>query len=138
MKPIFIEDIDVAARTVHGEARSETIAGMVAVAWVIRNRAEKGGWWGDTLAGVCKHPFQFSCWNHDDPNGILVKNLPVSCHPYRNAVWAVMQAIMEKDKRADPTLGATHYHNSEVEPKWDKGHAPCIIIGRHLFFNTVL
>lgn len=137
MKLISLEDIDTAARTVYGEARGESMAGMVAVAWVIRNRAEKGGWWGDTLAGVCKHPFQFSTWNPDDPNAQIVKDLPVSFKAYGDSVWAVMQAVMETDKRADPTMGAMHYHNSSVNPKWAKGHAPCVIIGNHLFFNTV-
>ena len=137
MKLISLEDIDTAARTVHGEARGESIAGMTAVAWVIRNRAEKGGWWGDTLAGVCKHPFQFSCWNPDDPNSEIIRVLPVGLHAYRDAVWAVMQAVMETDRRSDPTMWATHYHTGDVEPKWAKGHAPCVILGRHLFYNTV-
>ena len=122
---------------VGGEGGGESIAGMIAVAWVIRNRAEKGGWWGDTLAGVCKHPFQFSCWNPNDPNSQIIKDLPVSFHAYRDAVWAVMQAVMVTDKRADPTLGSSHYHTGEVAPKWAKGLAPCIVIGNHLFYNNV-
>ena len=137
MKLITLEDIDTAARTVYGEARGELVAGMIAVAWVIRNRAEKGGWWGDTLAGVCKHPFQFSCWNPDDSNCKIIEELPVSFKAYGDAVWAVMQAIMPTDRRADPTHRATHYHAGAVEPKWAKGQAPCVVIGNHLFYNDI-
>lgn len=134
MKLISLEDIDVTARTVYGEARGESMAGMVAVAWVIRNRAEKGGWWGDTLAGVCKHPFQFSCWNPDDANCKIIQDLPVSFTAYRDAVWAVMQAILEP-KEKDPTLGADHYHAPSVAPKWAKGVTPTVIIGNHSFYR---
>lgn len=61
-------DIDILARTIYGEARGEPWEGKIAVAWVVRNRAERGGWWGDTIREVCLKPWQFSCWNETDPN----------------------------------------------------------------------
>jgi N-acetylmuramoyl-L-alanine amidase len=65
------KDRDVLARTLWGEARGEGLAGMVAVAWSIRNRVEDGkdkSWWGEGYTGVCQKPYQFSCWNKNDPN----------------------------------------------------------------------
>ena len=68
------QDVDVLARTIWGEARGEGFAGQVAVGWAIRNRVEadlgndgKPDWWGEGYVGVCKAPWQFSCWNKNDP-----------------------------------------------------------------------
>jgi hypothetical protein len=42
-------DRDILARTLWGEARGESLAGQIAVAWTIRNRVNDGNaksWWG--------------------------------------------------------------------------------------------
>ena len=82
------EDVDALARTVFGEARGECLSGQEAVASVILNRVafsgRRGGyWWGNTVYEVCHKPWQFSCWNQNDPNrrlleqnGIRIKQLP--------------------------------------------------------------
>jgi hypothetical protein len=65
------KDRDILARTIFGEARGEGVAGQIAVAWTIRNRVNDGkdkSWWGEGYAGVCQKPYQFSCWNKNDPN----------------------------------------------------------------------
>lgn len=65
------KDRDILARTLWGEARGEGLAGQIAVAWTIRNRVNDGkakSWWGEGYAGVCQAPYQFSCWNKNDPN----------------------------------------------------------------------
>ena len=65
------KDRDILARTLWGEARGESLAGQIAVAWTIRNRVNDGkakSWWGEGYAGVCQKPYQFSCWNKNDPN----------------------------------------------------------------------
>ncbi|AZD06253.1 Cell wall hydrolase [Pseudomonas chlororaphis] len=65
------KDRDLLARTLWGEARGEGLAGQIAVAWTIRNRVNDGkakSWWGEGYAGVCQAPYQFSCWNKNDPN----------------------------------------------------------------------
>jgi len=69
------KDRDILARTLWGEMRGEGVAGQIAVAWSIRNRVEmdlhndgKPDWWGEGYAGVCRKPYQFSCWNKSDLN----------------------------------------------------------------------
>ena len=65
------KDLDILARTLWGEARGESLAGQIAVAWTIRNRVNDGNaksWWGEGYVGVCQKPYQFSCWNKNDPN----------------------------------------------------------------------
>ncbi len=66
-------EIDVLARTLWGEARGEGSTGMEAVASVILNRVEVAKrrghyWWGNKIIQVCQKPYQFSCWNKQDPN----------------------------------------------------------------------
>ena len=69
------DDLMIMAKTIWGEARGEGRNGQVAVAWVIRNRAEHGGWYGNTIRSVCLHPFQFSCWNNNDSNKAQIDGL---------------------------------------------------------------
>lgn len=132
--------VDTLARTVWGEARGEPVRGMEAVAAVIVNRVvlaqrRGGAWWGDTIVAVCRKPWQFSCWNHDDPN-----------RPKLMAVTAadpVFAACLRIARRAvagvleDPVQGATHYHARDVSPGWAAGLVPCAEIGDHLFYNDV-
>lgn len=132
----FAEDLDTLIRTVYGEARGEQHEGREAVAWVVRNRAEKGGWWGSTLKEVCKFPWQFSCWNKNDPNRKKLEELDLRSLDYFHCARAALCAIMSA-KSADPTRGSTHYHHSNVEPEWAKGKLPVVIIGVHCFYNDI-
>lgn len=65
------KDRDILARTLWGEARGESLAGQIAVAWTIRNRVNDGNaksWWGEGYVGVCQKPYQFSCRSKNAPN----------------------------------------------------------------------
>ncbi|MES2252810.1 MAG: cell wall hydrolase, partial [Pseudomonadota bacterium] len=67
-------DIDILARTIYGEARGEYgrvdggLAALIAVGNVIVNRTQQQTWFGRTVRDVCLKPYQFSCWNRNDPN----------------------------------------------------------------------
>ena len=68
-------DIDILARTIYGEARGEKTAGKKAVACVIMNRYKAKKWFsGKTIAETCQKPWQFSCWNKNDPNRQKIMN----------------------------------------------------------------
>jgi len=128
-------DAETLARTLYGEARGEGIDGMIAVAWVVRNRFESGQWFaGKTVAETCLKPAQFSCWNADDPNADLI----VSLYPdERAAQWSWFAAFgVLLGYWPDPTGGATHYHAIDVDPHWARGHTP-IAIGRHKFYRGI-
>jgi N-acetylmuramoyl-L-alanine amidase len=133
-KPITALDLDTAARTVWAEARGEPADGMLAVAWVIRNRAEKGGWFGEGIAGVCKKPWQFSAWNKNDPNRKKLLELKTDSMGYQQALCAVAQALVSED---DITQGSKHYHTKAIVPHWVEDAKPVLNIGNHLFFNSV-
>lgn len=64
-----MDDIDILARTIYGEARGEKTIGKKAIACVVLNRYKSGKWFaGKTIAETCQKKYQFSCWNPTDPN----------------------------------------------------------------------
>src|SRR5262245_20911607 len=83
------DDLDVMARPVWGEARGEPLDGKTAVAWVIKNRADHPGWWGHGIAGVCRQPWQFSCWNPDDPNRAKLIGVTARDEMFRDCLMVV-------------------------------------------------
>lgn len=59
--------IETVARTLYGEARGTGLLDRLGVLAVIRERVLRPGWWGRGWEGVCRHPWQFSCWHtHDE------------------------------------------------------------------------
>ena len=138
-------DRDVLARTLYGEARGEGYAGMIAVAWSIRNRVDvdlhsdgKPDWWGEGYAGVCQAPWQFSCWNKNDPNFAYLSGAKQI--PFREFAQAKIAAErVMAGKVPDPTGGATHYYATTMPkpPVWVKGAKQTLELGRHVFFKDV-
>lgn len=127
--------LDVLARTLWGEARGEGQIGMEAVACVILNRAAKPGWWGRSVAEVCLRPWQFSCWNADDPNRAKLLSVDDADPAFRLALDIAGRALA--GSLPDCTGKATHYHARHVMPGWAKGHTACAMIGRHAFYNDI-
>lgn len=131
-------EIDVMARTLWGEARSEGQQGMEAVAMVILNRAsvakrKSGFWWGNTIIQVCQKPFQFSCWNKSDPNFKKLTAVTTDDIHFATALRVSRRAVLGMVK--DKTGGATHYHTIDILPFWAKGQKPTARIGRHIFYK---
>lgn len=142
-------DLDTAARTIWGEARGEDFMGRVAVAHVILNRAFNPGWWGRDVSGVCLKPWQFSCWNANDPNRMQLERLSTSDPLYQECAGIMSLAWAARRGRngipgvvgVDPTHGATHYMTNALferdPPKWAEGQTPHLRIGNHAFFKDV-
>ena len=130
-------ELEIFAKTLFGEARGEKLPGIEAVANVIINRAkhaQKIGkyWWGNTIEEICLKPFQFSCWNKDDPNQkILGQDLT------GNKIYQVCERVAKRAIAGflpDNTHGATHYHTLSCNPAWARCAVPCAQIGHHLFY----
>jgi hypothetical protein len=134
---------DTLARTMHGEARGEGEPGLAAVAHVVLNRVAARSWWGRDVVSVCRKPFQFSCWNDDDPNRDLLLRLTATSPGFalaQDTAARVLAADAEGSRAAhDPTAGATHYYAWRVmaPPRWALGRTPCARIGGHVFFKGV-
>jgi len=132
--------VETLARTIYGEARGESVRGKEAVAAVIVNRfnraRERGGyWWGDTLEGVCRKPWQFSCWNENDPNRAKVETVTPKNRVFQTCIRIARRAAA--GALDDPTNNATHYHAKKINPPWARGKAPSAVVGRHLFYATI-
>lgn len=155
-------EIDTFARTIWGEARGEGSIGMQAVAFVVLNRLnvskQKGKfWWGNSIIEICRKPYQFSCWNRDDPNCRKLLNIDdrdrtfkkaievarhFSCHPGESRDRVDTNAIpafagMTQTLNSDPTHGATHYHAIGIYPFWSRDQTPTATIGRHIFYRIL-
>jgi spore germination cell wall hydrolase CwlJ-like protein len=135
------KDRDVLARTLWGEARGETLAGQIAVAWTIRNRVNDGklkSWWGEGYAGVCQKPYQFSCWNKNDPNYAYLSSAKLI--PFREFAQAQIAADqVMAGKVSDPTGGATHYYATTMPkpPTWINDAKQTLKLRRQIFFKDV-
>ena len=137
MNDITFEDILTCAKTVYGEARGEPHQGRLAVAWVIRNRWESDKWFGrGSIKDVCLRPYQFSCWNADDPNQSGLMKLSPDNSVLQVCLYAAVGAL--RGMEADPTMGATHYfaYMSAPVPKWAVGKH-FLSIGGHRFYSDI-
>lgn len=132
------KDLDTMARTMWAEARGDLGPGEEAVGFVIAHRAERH-WAGDLLGKpgavdrVCREPWQFSCWNVDDPNLPQLEALTeAQLEPVKDVCDRILNGVDQ-----DPTGGADHYYamGSPV-PSWASAYAETAHIGHHLFFNS--
>jgi N-acetylmuramoyl-L-alanine amidase len=130
--------VDVLARTMWGEARGEGVDGLRAVAHVVMNRVacarENGGsWWGHDIISVCQKPFQFSCWNRNDPNFKRVQQVDAR-NPEFRLCQSIARRVIRGEDEDDPTYGATHYHRYDIRPSWARCKTMNTRIGAHLFY----
>ncbi|MDR2417292.1 MAG: cell wall hydrolase [Holosporales bacterium] len=134
---ISLEDIDILARTIYGEARGEFsstgMAALIAVANVVLNRSKKKSFWGGTIRDICLQPKQFSCWNLKDPNRTAMKNA-MRGEILFDLCWETAKNVLE-EKWPDITKGADHYHSIEIAPSWALRKKPLLTLGRHIFYN---
>jgi murein DD-endopeptidase MepM/ murein hydrolase activator NlpD len=138
--PLAVTDDDLLtlARTIYGEARGEPPAGRAAVAHVVMNRLDRRFRGDDTVAKVCRHRAQFSCWNDKDKNLKVIRGIQPGATRLFDACCDVAEQVM-KGQAADNTGGATHYYSEEIpRPDWARSPArQTVQIGHHLFFNNV-
>lgn len=110
-------DLDIAARTMLGEARSQGLQGLAAVANVLANRSVDDRFssqFGRSIASQALAPTQFSAWNIGDPNRAYMQGLSARDPAYQQAM-AMARDIFE-GRVADNTRGATNYRNPTLAP----------------------
>lgn len=123
------------AKTIWGEARGEGLRGMQAVANVIMNRVDRGGWYGASIKDVVLKPYQFSCWNVTDVNRAKIDALTEAELASSGALNVARQVI--NGQLGDITGGATEYHNKNIEPNWDWSKLEKTVqIGNHIFYRS--
>lgn len=134
-------DIMTMARTLLGESEAWDIEDAQAIACVILNRVKYPNW-PDTVAEVCLQPWQFSCWNANDPNRKrIVAAKPTKGSWFEKCVDIAQAACT--GKLHDITNGSTHYYATwmKTPPKWARGKQPQFMSDKgtysHVFFNDI-
>ena len=122
----------IVAQTILAEARGDGRAGMYAVACCIKVRAQKRNL---SFKQVCLQPYQFSCWNANDPNRSkmdLLLTLP-------QAEYAMLLARNMHKVNTEVINQATHYMTVKLwktgRVKWARGQKPVAFWGCHAFFK---
>ncbi len=150
----MVDEVDILARTIYGEARGESIAGKVAVANVVLNRALKARKFKEnkiaegshtfgngTVSSACLRRLQFSCWNEKDPNYAKVQNVKATDLTFSECI--TIARLATAGLLVDNTHNSTHYHALSIgfPSSWkkfeDPDPSPAVIIGGHAFYNTV-
>lgn len=138
MPAVNSTDVDTLARTLWGEARNESQAGIEAVANVVVNRSRKSPKynWPKGIAAVCRQPWQFSCWNANDPNLPKLKAVTTADAKFRTCLAIAQRAVA--GTLADRTSNSDHYWADYIAtPSWAVGKKPTVKIGRHIFLRLV-
>lgn len=126
----------------YGEARGESLEGSAAVMMVVRNRVLHPRWWGRSWKEVMLKPWQFSCFNANDPNReMLIEMMDDPLGSAEDPEWRearfLVAGVFNGDIQ-DMTKGATHYHVTDMArpPMWASLLTPTAVIGRHSFYKT--
>ena len=134
-----LPEIVLLALTIYSEARGEPVEGQLAVAHVVFNRVERGGWWGDTIADVVLSPHQFSGFKKggflESWLGAIGLSGVMRREEYGDCELIAGLALEGLTK--DPTEGATNFHAVWMEepPDWALEMERLCQIGEHVFYK---
>ena len=134
------DDIVCLAKNIYWEARNESTAGKLAVAWTVLNRVvdkkfpnsiceviEQGVLHGNGLPKRDMCQFSWYC----DGRADTVTNLPVWRDSYRLASYVTTG----RDHLVDITDGSLWYHANYVLPRWAKNKRKTATIDTHIFYR---
>jgi spore germination cell wall hydrolase CwlJ-like protein len=134
----MLEGLACLALAVYFEARGEPVAGQLAVAQVVINRARSTKF-PDTPCEVVKqgptykgsgHPVKYKCqfsfWCDGKPEII-----------HDHQAWQTAEEVAKAAWRTslDITEGATFYHATSVDPKWRYTKTLTVRLGQHIFYK---
>lgn len=121
--------IDCLAQNIYHEARSETIQGQQAVAFVTLNRTQDGRFPTD-VCGVVKQKNRTVC----QFSWFCTKvKLDKTSDAYREALQVALHVYANYFNLTDITGGALYYHADYVKPRWKLERTTSI--GRHIFYK---
>ena len=133
-----IEDILTLSKTLYGESEVNNKDDAEAIACVVMNRVSYPTW-PDDVSQVCLQPWQFSCWNPNDPGRARITKAKGKWFDQCRAI--AEQAVL--GKLYDKTNGSTHYYATYIRrPKWAKNKTPVYEVAHngghyHLFYNNI-
>ena len=119
------------ALNIYHEARSEPLAGQIAVAHVVLNRTTSSKYPDDPCKVIYQRRSKRSCqfsWYCDGKS-----DRPKETLHYSLSEQLALDVL--KGNVSDPTKGATHYHADYVTPHWAKKMKHTVTIGTHKFYK---
>ena len=122
------------AAVLMGEAWSEGVQGMTAVAEVIHQRAlEKGRTPLQIVSARRGRIHAFSCLNHTTLERLIAK---FSDEPdFQDALRLAQLVCQAPDRLPGITNAANHYTVARERPIWTRGQTPVAVVGRHAFYH---
>lgn len=143
-----LDDKQLMALTIYGEARGESEEGKIAVGSVILERVDHREWDGDTIQEVCLMPYQFSCFLPADPNYSALKLIAqdweakyLRAHDLQDCYHIACEMIVGQIPRT-PEIAETHacqylttaLRKSKACPKWINNMKLVVTVGAHEFY----
>ncbi len=119
-------ELECLATGVYFEAKSESLAGQLAVGHVIANRAKSGGRFPPSYCGVLFQRGQFSF-----VHGRSLPSVPRSSGQWRTAV--AIAKIVDQDLKDSSVGNALFFHARYVSPGWRLKRVAAI--GNHIFYR---
>jgi len=133
---------DCIAQNVYHEARSESILGMRAVAWVTLNRVDSEDYPDspcavvrqakkDTQGNPIRNKCQFS-WFCDGKKDVVADK---EAWRLSNVIANMVARNYAWRRPVDPTDGAIMYHATYVDPYWTAAYERTTRIDQHVFYK---
>ncbi|MBJ6722450.1 PLxRFG domain-containing protein [Bacillus sp. PR5] len=121
-------DWDDTVNTMIAEAGGDGAVGMLAVANVIRNRAERRG---KSIGDIVRAPSQFEGYYAPGEKAVQAQQNP----QVRAEAEKILRGVLAGELK-DPTQGADHFHAAGVNPDWANKMPSTTRIGGHTFYNS--
>lgn len=141
------------AKNMYHEAKSQSLAGQLAVGLVVLNRVKSKNWPNDVCKVIYQGPIRESWKTKKDPSLSEEDRIyyPIRhrcqfswyCDGVKDRVgnkerWEELKNIVEdfmKSDLYDFTEGSTHYHAFYVSPEWAEEKVLTTVIGDHIFYR---
>jgi hypothetical protein len=138
-----LDDRQLLALTLYGEARGERTIGKIAVGSVILERVDHRDWDGRTVREVCLMPYQFSCFLPDDPNFPKLQKIAAAWDEnFQESAslrdcYRIASELLDGATPRDAIIAkfhATQYKTLACEADWADKMKKVTTIGAHEFY----
>ena len=127
------------ALNIYHETRSQALVEQIAVSQVVLNRvADKR--FPNTICGVVKQAITYKNSNKPVPHKCQFswycdgkKDEPKNTKAWHNALQVAK--TVQSTVTLDITEGATHYHATYVNPKWNRDYKRLMQVDNHIFYG---
>ncbi len=123
-------DRDCIARVIYHEARGESVSGMIAVGMTVINRKNDGRFPTDICSVVYQRTKRTCQYTWVCDKAIMKKHVNLQ-------QWNLSEHIAERiltTNLADPSKGATHFHNKTVS-RFSRHYIKTKSIDNHIFYH---